>query len=505
MADSENGAPKVFKIKRLQIGLNVLVQFVALVVIVLFVNYLAFGHYKRWDFSRNKKYALSETTKRVLKNLQKPAKIIVFFTSGADFAGDLDALLKEYQYAARKKKIDIEVVDPYRSLTRARELVAKYKLGSNENLVILDYDGRSKFVNAIDLADYDMRPVQFGQPPRFIAFKGEQAITSALLEVSEEKQQKVYLTGGHGEPDLKANEIVILKTFLERQNLKVEQLSLMNVDKVPADAKAVLILGAQYDFSDREMKLLRDYWEQKGRLFIAFSPDYPTPHLTGFANEQGVKVDDDRILRTIALGPVTGVLRDVTGVFVEGGIITKRLKGVNTQFLGGTQSLTLPDAKKQDKVRVQALIEASEGYWGETDYAGGENSPIFFDPKKDKAPPLTIAASVEKGAIDDARVQVDSSRMIVVGSSQFLTNEGLTQANIDFALSALNWLLQREELIGIAPKPGAAFSLNLTGPQMSALAWFTVGGFAGGFLPMPGLIPGCAALLGFAMWLMRRR
>src|SRR5258708_15628368 len=82
-APVETAKPKVVKIKRLQIGLNVILQVVILTAIVLFVNYLSFRHFKRWDFSRSQKFALSPQTKSLLKNLPKPVKAIVFFNGEA--------------------------------------------------------------------------------------------------------------------------------------------------------------------------------------------------------------------------------------------------------------------------------------------------------------------------------------------------------------------------------------------------------------------------------------
>jgi len=35
-------------------------------------------------------------------------------------------------------------------------LQTKYKFGANENIVILDIDGKSKFVNAADMAEFEM-------------------------------------------------------------------------------------------------------------------------------------------------------------------------------------------------------------------------------------------------------------------------------------------------------------------------------------------------------------
>ena len=87
----------------------------------------------------------------------------------------------------------------------------------------------------------------------------------------------------------------------------------------------------------------------------------------------------------------------------------------------------------------------------------------------------------------------DSSRMIVVANSDFLNNDQLTQANADFAMSSLNWLLSRDELIGITPKLNQSFTLNLTDTQLSSLAWIVLG-----------LIPGAIAAVGVAGWLKRR-
>lgn len=487
--------PKVFRIKRFQIGLNVLVQILVVVFILGMVNYIAFNHYRRWDFSREQKYALADQTKRMLRGLDKKMTVVVFFNPVSEIYGDLQSLLKEFQYTARKK-LEIETVDPYRNFTRARELQGKYKFGANENVVILDYDGRTKFVNEADMAEIDSSGMMYGQPPQLKAFKGEQALTSAMLEVTENQQSKLYLLGGKGGPELKGDELSAFKTYLERQNIKFDALSLMNVDKVPDDTKAVLILGPRYDLTDRELKLLRDFWNNKGRLFIALDPAAQTPKLTAFLGEFGVKPQDDRIMRTMTIAPgLTGVMRDVVGIFSETSAVTKRLKGVEAGFMGQTQSLAIdPAAAAKAGAKTDGLITAADGFWGETKYANIQQTGVIFEPNADHGPPLNVAVSVEKGALDDQRVKVDSSRMIVVGNAAFVTNDALTEANVDFTLSGLNWLLSREELIGIAPKEANKFTLNLREEQVRNIALVCIGG-----------IPGLVAVFGFLSWMSRRR
>ena len=57
------------------------------------------------------------------------------------------------------------------------------------------------------MADYDTSGEMYGQPPKLKGFKGEQAITGAILEVSEEKQNNIYLLGGKGGPELTGPEL----------------------------------------------------------------------------------------------------------------------------------------------------------------------------------------------------------------------------------------------------------------------------------------------------------
>src|SRR5437667_9878153 len=115
------------KIGRIRIGFNVLVQIVLVLFLVAMVNSFAFKHYARWDFSRDQKYALSDKTKRFLETIKGKMRLTVFFSSDNPVSQDVQALLTEYQYAA-KGKIDIEQIDPYRSRSRAQAIVDKYNI-----------------------------------------------------------------------------------------------------------------------------------------------------------------------------------------------------------------------------------------------------------------------------------------------------------------------------------------------------------------------------------------
>src|SRR5215472_1495692 len=372
MADEpkQAGARRRMKIGRVRIGLNVVVQIVLILFLAAMVNSYAFKHYKRWDFSRDQKYALSDKTKRFLNALKGKMRITVFFSPGTPITADVQNLLTEYQYAG-KGKIDIEQIDPERNLSRAKELFDKYKVVTDESLLVLDYDGRNKTVKASEMADVDQSGMAFGEGPRVAAFKGEQAITSAMIDLVEGKKKTLGYVTGHKEPPLtEGSAISVLKTFIENENIQFKELNLLDLEAIPGDVKAVMIIGPQYDFSDREMKVLRNFWDKQGRILLLLDPTAKTPKLDAFVNELGVKVNEDRLMVFLRTGiQELALTRDVQARFLGDSPITRRLADVRALFLGGTSSLTLePERVRAANIRVEPLIQAEKGYFAEPDY-----------------------------------------------------------------------------------------------------------------------------------------
>ncbi|MFN2507918.1 MAG: GldG family protein [Chthoniobacterales bacterium] len=498
------------KIHRVRIGLNVLVQIGLILFLAAMVNYLGFEHYRRWDLSRDKKYALSDKSKRFLESLKGKVRMSVLFGSGNPILQDVQNLLTEYQYAA-KGKIDVQFVDPQRSLSRTRELLDKYKTVANEEMLIVDYEGRNKTVKASEMAEIEQG--MFGEAPSITAFKGEQAITSAIIELVEGKKNTIGYVLGHKEPPIaetppkvspmmtpeagSRSPVSVLKMFIENENIKLAELNLFEVPAIPEEMKTIMIIAPQYDFSEREMKLLRDFWEKQGRILLLLDPSAKTPRLTSFLNEFGVRVNDDRLMAMVRTGiQEVALLRDVQARFLGDSPITKRLAEARGLFFGGTSSLSLEsDRVRAANIRLQPLIEAERGYWAETDYNSADQEQLQAKAATNQNAVLPISASIEKGGSGDERVQANSSRMVVVTNATFVQDNALTQdqQGLDFVSGSVNWLLNREELIGIAPKVATTLTFNLDSAALRNLRWLIL-------VLMP-LIP---AVIGAAVWWQRR-
>ena len=498
------------KIQRLQIGLNLLVQLILIFFLVSAVNWLGFRHYKRWDVSRDQKYALSDKTKRFLNSIKGKVRITVFFSPNTPISGDVSSLLTEYQYAA-KGKIDIENIDPQRNLSRAKEMFDKYKVVSDESLIVIDYEGRNKTVKASEMAEIDQSGMAMGEGPRVTAFKGEQSITSAMIDLVEGKKNTIGYVTGHKEPSITepsplgmlnqqqeaGSPISVLKTFIENENIKFQELNLFNEPQIPAEVKTVMIAGPQYDLSDREIKLLHDFWNKQGRILLLIDPSAKTPKLNAFLNELGVKVNDDRLMAFVRTGiEELALIRDVQARFVGESPVTKRLANVRALFFGGTSSIALePDRVRAANIRLQPLVETEKGYFAETDYNTTDQAKLQADAKKAGTAPLTIGVSIEKGGSADERVQMNSSRMVVVSNATFIRDNALTQDQqaLDFISASANWLLSREQLIGIAPKVPKTLTFSLNEDALRSLRWMILV-----------LMPLFFVVLGTAVWWKRR-
>ena len=146
-------------------------------------------------------------------------------------------------------------------------------------------------------------------------------------------------------------------------------------------------------------------------------------------------------------------------------------------------------------MRIEPLIQAEKGYFAETDYNTDDQAKLQADAQRSSNALITIGAAIEKGGSADQRVQVDSSRLVVVSNATFVQDNAVTQDQqaLDFISGSVNWLLRREELIGIAPKVPKPLTFTLNEDALRKLRWIIL-------VLMP-LIP---AVIGSVVWWQRR-
>jgi len=107
-----------------------------------------------------------------------------------------------------------------------------------------------------------------------------------------------------------------------------------------------------------------------------------------------------------------------------------------------------------------------------------------------------LACAIEQKPVAGVNNPRGNTRIIVVGDYVFLGNYYIDSGgNRDFLNSAVNWLCDRPLLLaGIGPRPVTNFRLNITHHQQRELGWLLLGALPGGVL-----------IIGWLVWLVRRK
>jgi len=492
--------PVSLRKRRMTIRTNVLAQLLALVAVAVMVNWLAARHYRRFDWTRSHYYRLSEKTKQALTSLKSPVDVVVFVPTSGSYDAlqkvleDVRNLLKEFQDVGRQN-LRVEYVDPDRDKAHAERLVEKYQLDPRSpDVVIFACGDRHKYLRLDELVE--MEGDGRRTPARIRAFKGEGMFLSALQSIIEGEPPKVYFLTGHGERDPEDFDerrgYSTLSRYIQRDNLTVHKWNLSEKREMPSDAGVIVIAGPRQPFTTAEAMAVEEYIGKRNRMMILLDPRQDSG-LKPMLQRLGVKVDQDLVLARGRLLGADVLLADVTGTQYAQHPVVAKLTGINTTF-SYARSIRRLETKLEpgaDRPQVTELVKSPEMFWGETDAASDHPS---FDAGSDLRGPLSLAVAVEVGQPVAAGLAIGSARVVVVGTSGFVDNKGLTGGNLDFFMSALNWLLRREMLVAVGPKTPEEFRVDLSPSQAQMVSLLVIVG-----------LPLFVALTGMVVWLRRRR
>ncbi|HUF61024.1 MAG TPA: Gldg family protein [Verrucomicrobiales bacterium] len=465
--------PKPAGIGRFGIGINVLLQTAAVLAIVGAANYAGCRHHRSWDLSSSRQFTLSEQTTELIGALDQKVTLVVAFRRRLELTRYVNRMVESYERAG-EGRVEVRHFDPELDPSTAQERSLRFNnLRFDENLIVVEPEKGSFRV----IREREIVEREDNQPEgRILGFQLEKALTAAIVAATQREQQKIYLVSDKGRMRSvrEGNPMGVLVAYGQRQNMLVETLQLSGVTSIPEDASGLVLLAPSIDLTGREVAMLRRWWDEShAGLLILLDPQAETANLAAFLREYGVSPRDDRVLTTVDSGGVPRKEFVVSALFLEGSPILRGLERGNTELNGQSCSLNVREndpSLAARNIRTQPLIIAGAAFWGETDYRATAVQRDVRDTRNS----LFLAAGVEKGSLAAGEVTINSSRMVVVSNGTLLDPDRTTRANALFVTNAINWMTDRELLLGIGPRRVEEFRVFLTDEQISRMTlWVT--------------------------------
>jgi hypothetical protein len=80
-----------------------------------------------------------------------------------------------------------------------------------------------------------------------------------------------------------------------------------------------------------------------------------------------------------------------------------------------------------------------------------------------------VAAVIDGSAPGDAGKEAPALRVVAIGSAAAFANQNLSPLEVDFMVNALQWVLGRQEALGISPKAPMDFAVALDDGQQRTI------------------------------------
>lgn len=450
------------------------------IIIVVVINMIVGAlptKYSEFDLSSQKLYSIGDQTKSFLKDLDKDVTIYQVVQSGSEDE-TISKLLEKYE--EESSHIKVEEKDPVVNPKFTSEYTSD-EVSANSLIVVCG--DRSKVVDYSNIyessIDYNTYQSQT------TGFDGEGQITSAISYVTSEDMPVLYTLDGHGEKELSSD----IQEDIQKANIDIKSLNLITEENVPEDAACLLINAPTSDISETEKDAIIEYLENGGKAMI-FS-DYTTESMDNF----------DAVLKNY------GVER-VDGIVIEGDtqhyaqmpyylVPTVNSTDAISDFASQGYYVLMPYAqgiKQSDDIRdtvtVNSLLTTSDSAYSKVDVNSGDIEKADGDVDG----PFDLGVSITETLDDDKETQIVYYTSSNLMDSQI--NQMVSGGNEQMIMSSLNWMCSNDETttISIPSKDLQVSYLTLTAYDVSF--WK---------ICVMGLIPGAFLVIGFMVWLKRRK
>lgn len=270
------------------------------------INFASYYIYKRFDVTQDKRYTLSETTKKIIDGVDSPMLIDVFLEG--NFPADFKKLQSETrqlleEFTAYNSNISFQFVNPIEKEGERVEVMKKFfEKGLTPINVTVEEKGKQtqEVVFPWALANYGDKSAKVQLLKNLMGASTEKKVESsvqhleyafaeAIHKISKEKQRKIAVIKGNGEL-----EDIYIADFLKtiRDNYYIGPITLDSVASQPIKTLKALnvydlaiIAKPKEKFSEAEKQVLDQFFMKGGKTL--WLVDGTTAEMENLYNESG--------------------------------------------------------------------------------------------------------------------------------------------------------------------------------------------------------------------------
>ena len=326
----------------------------ALVIAVVIVLNLIVGQipeaYRNIDVSSTKIYDISDTTTELRSDLDQEVNMTVLAVKD-----ETDERITNFlsRYAALSDKISIEWIDPVLHPSALTE----YETSENTIVISCDGTGKTTTVSFTDILVPDEYSYYYYGTETYTEFDGEGQLTSAVNYVTNDVEQTVYQTTGHGEGTLSDT----ITDLMEKNSYTLTEINLLMATSIPEDCDLLLMYAPTADLSEDEADLLGDYLEGGGKAMILSGDTSPAdmPNLSSLLEEYGIEAADGYIA-----DPARCYQGNYYYIFPELSVSGEMAAGISSQMvlLAYAQGMNLVDPERETISTASFLSSSDQSY-----------------------------------------------------------------------------------------------------------------------------------------------
>jgi hypothetical protein len=471
----------------------------------------------RFDLTAAGRNTLAPALAELIDKLPERVYVDAFFQDldnpmtrvGREAQGRMAEILFVAQAYAPDK---LKVVDHDLSrLAEAEQAMRELGVHSNPNVIVV-HKGEQRAVLRLfsDVARVDPgnpAPNQF-VPPHITSFHGEEALAKALKRVTRGAPPRILFTSGHAERNLfgsEQRELGALHTLLVSDGFRVENWDARQLAEIPDDCEVLCSVDPKQPFSASEAAAIDAFLARGGRFLAA-------PGQQVFDTEGGLVELLRRWGVDTQVGYVANPVPSAAGMLMYG------MTACGNLFIGADgMSPQHPVTESLHRLRYTAQFPLTRFFRRGTMPAGAIADDLFksgrnswrdlpdandkqdwrMDTEQEEQGPFSVCMAIEFDA-PKALLETDEAarpaRIIALGSPEVLNN-GMIETNAPLALNAFNWLSSREYRITIPTREDDRRILPVQGTSKLSVVYAVC----------VYTLPGLCALLGLALWQLRRR